>query len=768
MTLVASMASISDHVKCTHTHTQPPKKSNASADRKAQQVAHLLERIEATISSRTDLSVTTDDHNSNSNSNNNLTNVYTALPSLPDSLHHLLQHILSESSYLAYRGAVMSDLSKNALELLLYGQGLVGKSDATLRTCQLSQGTLTSHLVLDRTAAETIHLLPPPHAGAATVTGGHKSNNSLYGILNHCKTAMGSRELMIWLRQPLIDLETICNRQNAVAMLLDDSLGRDRLRDEGLAGMAGVDLDKLGASLAPQGGGALETLYKMYLLATQQIPILVDSLKDLVSDEESMLFASVIGLERCLAELNGPTKLTGLAETILDMDRAPQEFLIKSTFDDRLGELAQELQQVADDMEDCHANMTQTWQSVSGQSNQVRLEDTDNGLQFRLPDSNSIKILQSSLGNQVTVTKVLKNGTHFVTKELTQLGNHKRSLMDEYESVQRSVVDHCMQTASTYVPILERLSTLVSELDILASLAHVASYNSNGYCKPELTDSDDDGLGIELKQARHPCVELQEGVDFIPNDISLIFGESSFLLVTGPNMGGKSTYIRSLGAIVTMAQIGSYVPCTSARINIVHHILARVGAGDAQDRGISTFMAEMLESSSILNKATKRSLIIIDELGRGTSTYDGYGLASAISEYILERVGCMTVFATHFHELTPLEHDYKQVKNCHVSAITTEAGLSFLYEVKEGPCLESFGIQVAEMAHVPKSVILDAKRRARELEKFEYRKKRRELTSGNDDKDESVLRAKFKALPFATMTVEEKRRALQKLVGLTQ
>ena len=469
-----------------------------------------------------------------------------------------LQQLLLEDAdvQLAVRGNVQlarGTLIQQGLSLFLQAQGLNTQSvdsDDWLHSSKLQKGVLNSHLVMDRTAADSIHLLPPPNAGAASFVGGQYANNSLYGLLsNPCLTQMGKQKLQIWLRQPLIDLTQIQQRQDAVTDLL--GTGKDSIR-EGLRHFAGVDMVKLATTLgdcfvdgqdklqvSPE--KALKALYQLYLLSSQQLPCLLEEISNLETPSSPLLRAAQDDLASLVAESE---KCAGLVEAVLDLEMAPRDFIIKPTYSEELQDLKEEIDQLQQDVDDELESMQQLWEdaSPSGKPNQVRLEQLsdDRSWQFRLPNANDIKVL-NTMGNSINTHRILKNGVYFSTKPLRALSSKYQDLMDAYGKHSKQVVRDAMGVAVTYQTVVERASQVVATLDVLCALAYTAAFSPHGYCKPTLTDGEENGLGIDLKAARHPCVELQEDVEFIPNDFSLKFGESNFLVVTGPNMGGKST-----------------------------------------------------------------------------------------------------------------------------------------------------------------------------------------------------------------------------------
>merc|ERR1711988_50522 len=330
----------------------------------------------------------------------------------------------------------------------------------------------------------------------------------------------------------------------------------------------------------------------------------------------------------------------------------------------------------------------------------------------------------------------------FTTPELEKLNARLRGALNAYDTQSKQLADKALAVAATYTPVMERLAELLGNLDALASLARVVL---NAPCQFSRATTDPQCKTFNIKGATHVLVVANSEKSFVANDLDMAKEDSRLHIITGPNMGGKSTYIRSVALIALLNQIGSFVPCNSATLPIFDAVMCRVGASDMQLRGISTFMAEMLEAASILSTATDRSLVIVDELGRGTSTSDGFGIAWAIARHLAETTRCFSLFATHFHELAGLEDVTSGVHNRHATAsVDTSSGqLTFLYALAKGSADQSYGAHVAELAGFPKHVVEASRLRAAEFEAtgaFGRCGKRRQVSGdhtfasgGNDD-----------------------------------
>ena len=589
---------------------------------------------------------------------------------------------------------------------------------------QLYQHDLSQYMKLDASALKALNLMPGPRDGS--------KNMSLFGLLNHCKTPVGSRLLSQWLKQPLMSLEEIERRQQLVEAFVEDTELRQTMQEEHLRSIP--DLYRL-AKRFQRKMANLEDVVRAYQVVIR-IPGFIGTLEGIM-DEKYKDPLDAEYTSKLITYSNSLAKLQEMVETTVDLDALDRhEFVIKPEFDDSLRIIRKKLEKLKYDMDVEHRRVAKDLnQDIE---KKLFLENHKvHGWCFRLTRAEAGCIRNNK---QYQECSTQKNGVYFTTTAMLTMRREHDQLSENYNRTQTGLVSEVVNVAASYCPVIEKLAGVLSHLDVIVSFAHVSVHAPTSYVRPKMHPRGEGNT--VLKEARHPCLEMQDDVQFITNDVSLIRGSSEFLIITGPNMGGKSTYIRQIGVIALMAQIGCFVPCSEAELTLFDSILARVGASDSQLKGVSTFMAEMLETANILKSATSESLIIIDELGRGTSTYDGFGLAWAISEHILKEIKCFAMFATHFHELTALVEEYPQVQNLHVVAHIGDSSnkdrreVTLLYKVEDGVCDQSFGIHVAELVRFPQKVINMAKRKADELEDFSTKHEETSIVHSKQDVDE--------------------------------
>jgi DNA mismatch repair protein MutS len=535
-------------------------------------------------------------------------------------------------------------------------------------------------LVLDAVTVRNLELVDPLFSGTSTEV-------TLFRTLDATLTPMGKRLLRAWLLRPSIDLIEISARQDSVAAGLTQTIDREELRRQlervldlerllsrvTLETANARDLLALAASFShlPRIKNGLERLSAARI---QQLNILIDPLADLCERIAKSIIA-----EPPLSLNDG-----GIIRGGIDAEL------------DELRDLSRNSKQYIAQIEERERQRTGI-NSLKVKFNSVfgyYLEVTKPNLHLVPPDFER--------------KQTLVNAERFTTPELKQYETKVLEAEEKIVEIERRLFTELRTSIAGEAKRIRQTSLALAEVDVLLALANIAA--ERGYARPTLDDS---GV-MELVEARHPVVEQQvmSGAErFVPNDLLLNPESHLVVLLTGPNMGGKSTYLRQTALIVIMAQIGSFVPVRAARIGIVDRIFTRIGASDNLSRGRSTFMVEMTETAAILNTATPQSLVLLDEMGRGTATYDGLALAWATLEYLHSVTRAKTLFATHYHELTALSEQLPLVKNYRVSIKETPGGIVFLRKVEPGAADKSYGIEVAKLAGLPIEII----RRAREV-----------------------------------------------------
>ena len=515
---------------------------------------------------------------------------------------------------------------------------------------------------------------------------------SLLGVLDKTHTAMGSRKMKQWLKEPLNRVDEINARLDAVESLVDNILVRNNIKDS----LKRVyDFYRLSGRIASGNANG-----KDMIALRNSISVLPD-IKDSLSDLDAGL----------LDELN--SSIDPLTEVFDLIDRAVCEdppFTIKEGGIIKKG-YSEELDELKDSIYDAQqwiANLEGSERERTGIKNLKVGYNKVFGYYLEVTRSYYEMVPENYIRKQT-----LANAERYITPELKEMEGLVLNAEAKINKMEYDLFSQLRAEIEKHIKTIQETSDAVASLDVLTAFASVSS--SNGYVRPEINSGDE----IEIHKGRHPVIEqtIADGI-FVSNDTYLNRSNSSMLLITGPNMSGKSTYMRQTAIIVLMAQAGCFVPCESAVIGIADRIFTRIGASDNLAHGQSTFFVEMSEMAYILNSATDRSLIILDEIGRGTSTYDGLSIAWATVEYLCrENFRARTLFATHYHELTSLSEQIDGVANLNVDVAEENGNIVFLHKIVPGSASRSYGIHVAKLAGVPKELLKNAEQRLFALEK---------------------------------------------------
>jgi len=582
-----------------------------------------------------------------------------------------LQQLLQVATLEAFGLADAPEILAAAGALLDYARGTQGGRLPHVRA--VLREASSDYVILDAVTRRNLEI-------TETLRG--EDGPTLFRLLDHCETAMGSRRLRHWLHHPVREATEARARHRAVAALLEAAPLHGAVRDA-LRGLP--DLERIGTRIT------LGSVRPRELAALREALPAVERVATLLAAAEAAR----------LLELSRPCGLPAtFVATLRSALHAEPAHSVRDGDVIAAGHDAEldELRALRDNTGQFLIDLEQRERARTGIAN-LRVEyNRVHGFYIEVSHGQAQKVPDDYRRRQT-----LKNAERYITPELKAFEDRALSARERALAREKNLFEALVEALAVQVPALQTAADAVAALDALAALAHHA--RQARWVEPELADR----AGIEIRAGRHAVVE-RELETYVPNDCVLHPGRR-LLVITGPNMGGKSTYMRSVALIALLAYAGSFVPAASARLGPIDRILTRIGAADDLARGRSTFMVEMTEAAAILNSATETSLVLMDEIGRGTSTFDGMALAGAIGRELVEKNRCLTLFATHYFELTQLAEQHAEVANVHVAAAEANGKVVFLHEVRDGPASQSYGLAVAQLAGVPPGVV----RRARAL-----------------------------------------------------